>query len=65
MNIEIQKKQFMDGSSGYYIPKRSRLYTLYVVTVDGRRVDSFLKYRNAQRKVRQLRENSRSANQGN
>lgn len=57
MNIEIREKHVADYSKAR--PKR-----LYVVVINGKRVDSFLRKSNAQRKVRQFREDSRSANQG-
>lgn len=59
LNIEIRKIVQHDNTTRWWndsaiaIQKR---YYLYVVFVDGRRVDAFLYRRNALRKVRSLRD---------
>lgn len=67
MNIEIRHKYVRLGKP----PRTDKLRVsikgdLYVVVVDGKRVDSFLHYRNAKAKVRRIKdENSRRTDSGN
>jgi hypothetical protein len=65
MTIKIRKRRFMDGGASdpdrfimTGLGKHPPQLTLYVVTQDGRRVDSFLYYKNALRKAAQLRTDS-------
>ena len=62
MTIQIRKRRFMDGGPSdpdrfimTGLGKHPPQITLYVVTQDGRRVDSFLRRKNALRKAAQLR----------
>lgn len=49
MTIRIRKRSF--GHRGWFL-KRS--YTIYVVSLNGRRIDSFLRKRNAERLAQKL-----------
>lgn len=54
--IEIRRKVLSEGTGRYYkgtIIEVCKKYRLYVVVADGRRIDSFIRYRNASRKVRE------------
>jgi hypothetical protein len=56
----IKKVRFRDG--GYAEGTRpTRLITIYIVIWEGRRVDSFLKFRNAHRRLKALRHVSSSS----
>lgn len=59
--IKIRKIRFTDGGARWHV-KRGPVYvkktTLYLVFVDGRRVDSFERFRNAQRCVKKLRQDN-------
>lgn len=60
--IEIRKVMWREDALEYWTHwdrvRRNCKVTLYIVIVDGRRVDSFQRYRNAQRRVRELRATS-------
>ena len=57
MTIEIRKRILSEGThidDGEILISKSR-YTIYVIVENGKRIDSFLKYQNALKKVRELR----------
>lgn len=56
--IKINKRKFIDGWCPYKemsTKQKYSYYTIYVVVKDSKRIDSFLHYKNAQRKVRELK----------
>ena len=60
MNIRIERRTWQEGyaRSATLNKKRGSICTIYLVIVNGRRVDSFLRKRNAQEKVRAIRASS-------
>jgi hypothetical protein len=60
VEVRIEKRRFSEGpgrtfSCGRWTGKKPKMISLYIVLVNGRRVDSFMKRRNAVAKARRLR----------
>lgn len=53
MAVRIERRRFSEA--GFNWNGRTKLTKIYVVLVNGRRIDSFLKRRNAEAKARRLR----------
>jgi hypothetical protein len=59
VEVRVEKRRFSEGlertfSWGRWTGKKPKMISLYVVLVNGRRVDSFLKRRNAVAKARRI-----------
>lgn len=51
VEVRVEKRRFSEGWTG----KKPKMISIYVVLVNGRRVDSFMKRRNALAKAWRLR----------
>jgi hypothetical protein len=66
VEVRIEKRKFSEGAGrafrwGRWTGTKPKMISLYVVLVNGRRVDSFMKRRNAEAKARRLRSSNKDS----